>query len=113
MTPPRIRPWDVWWVDFDPQIGAEQAGTRPAIVVGSLLACRIQNNVYTVVPCTKVDRKLIWQPPVVLENTTTSYAMCDQIKTLSTVRFKGKMDVNLTAAEVGSIRLALQQMILF
>src|SRR5690606_8766262 len=41
---PRLAPWQVWWVDFDPQVGREQAGRRPAIVVGSTLACSLPNR---------------------------------------------------------------------
>lgn len=31
----KLAPWQVWWVDFDPQLGREQAGLRPAIVVST------------------------------------------------------------------------------
>jgi PemK-like, MazF-like toxin of type II toxin-antitoxin system len=39
-----ITPWQVWWADFDPQIGQEQTGRRPAIVVGTTLACSLPDR---------------------------------------------------------------------
>jgi mRNA interferase MazF len=50
-TPPRRG--DVVWISFDPQIGREQAGTRPALVlsanaynksVGLMIVCPITNQ---------------------------------------------------------------------
>ena len=57
-----IAPWEVWWADFDPQIGREQAGLRPAIVVGTAFACQLPNHLAFVVPCTTTDRELPFIP---------------------------------------------------
>jgi mRNA-degrading endonuclease toxin of MazEF toxin-antitoxin module len=27
---PQIAPWQLWWANFDPKVGREQAGLRPA-----------------------------------------------------------------------------------
>jgi mRNA interferase MazF len=78
---PALEPWQVWWVRFDPQVGREQAGRRPAIVVGTELACQIPNNLALVVPCTHTDRGLPWQPRVTLGD-DYGMAMCDQVKAL-------------------------------
>ncbi|MHB1527725.1 MAG: type II toxin-antitoxin system PemK/MazF family toxin, partial [Candidatus Dormibacteria bacterium] len=48
----------MWWTNFDPQVGREQAGLRPAIVVGTAFACQVPNQLAFVVPCTTTDRKL-------------------------------------------------------
>jgi mRNA interferase MazF len=84
---PDVRPWQVWWVEFDPQLGREQAGRRPAIVVGTELACQIPNNLATVVPCTHTDRSLPWQPQVTLGE-DPGFAMCDQIKAIDKRRLQ-------------------------
>lgn len=76
-----LAPWQVWWVQFDPQVGHEQAGHRPAIVVGTALACSLPNGLVLVVPCTTTDRGLPIQPPVNLAG-RRGFAMCDQIKSL-------------------------------
>jgi mRNA interferase MazF len=113
MSKPRVRaaPWQVWWCEFNPQVGHEQAGRRPAIVVGSPRACSIPNGLVLLVPCTTKDRQLPWQPPVYLAG-RQGWAMCDQVKALSADRL-----VNLHAAgsvvleERDSISLALRQLI--
>jgi mRNA interferase MazF len=84
---PDIEPWQVWWVDFDPQVGREQAARRPAIVVGTQLACRLPNNLAIVIPCTRTDRRLPWQPHVDLDG-DAGYAMCDQIKAIDKARMR-------------------------
>jgi mRNA interferase MazF len=58
-----IAPWAVWWADFDPQVGREQADLRPAIVVGTF-ACQLPNQLAFVVPCTTTDRQLPNHPQV-------------------------------------------------
>ena len=78
-------PWEAWWVDLDPQLGREQSGLRPAIVVGSEFACTRRNNLALVVPCSTTDRGLPWRPPVVLYG-RAGVALCDHIKSLDLVR---------------------------
>lgn len=86
-TLPAIAPWAVWWCAFDPQVGTEQWGRRPAIVVGSEYACSLPNRLALVVPCTSTDRGLAWHPPVNLAG-RPGFAMCDQVKALSVLRLK-------------------------
>lgn len=79
---PTISPWEVWDVDFDPQVGSEQAGVRPAIIVGSFTMCDAAGKrLALVVPCTTRDRGLAWQPKLMLRE--PSVAMCEQIKAVS------------------------------
>jgi mRNA interferase MazF len=81
-----IQTWQVWWVQLNPQLGREQAGRRPAIVVGTELACRIPNNLVIVVPCTHTDRGLPWQPHITL-GMNPGVAMCDHVKAVDKRRF--------------------------
>jgi mRNA interferase MazF len=109
----RYAPWSVVWVNFDPHVGREQAGRRPAIIVGTLLAARIAERSRTVivVPVTTTDRGLPWQPPVTLAG-RPSIAMCEQIKSISLDRIAGPhRAATLTADEIELVGNALRNLI--
>lgn len=106
----QLAPWQVWWANFEPQVGHEQAGRRPAIVVGTALACSLPNGLAVVVPCTGTDRGLPYQPAVSLGD-RTSYAMCDQIRALSRDRLLERHRGLLSAHEIEEIRFALAQIV--
>ena len=105
-------PFTAWWVDFDPQIGSEQAGRRPAIVVGTQLAAQVaaRNNLVIVVPCSSTDRSLPWQPKLNLGG-HPGVAMCDQIKSISVRRISKPYPGTLSASEVAQIKHALGALI--
>jgi mRNA interferase MazF len=107
---PVIAPWQIWWVDFDPQVGREQAGLRPAIVVGTALACQLPNELALVVPCTTTDRGLPFHPRVTALKRPT-FAMCDQAKSISRRRLVRPDSARLSPEDVEAIRFALRQMI--
>ncbi len=81
---------EIWDLNFDPQVGREQAGVRPALVISTNRFNRLPNGLHIVVPITGTDRGLPFhvaiQPP---EGGLTKYsfAMCDQVKSLSIRRF--------------------------
>jgi mRNA interferase MazF len=106
----RPAPWEIWWTNFNPQIGTEQAGDRPAVIIGSQLACRIPNGLVLVVPVTNTNRGLPWQPAVAIGD-KLSHAMCDQMKAVSIKRLRKRHEARLTAAEVDNIRFALAQLL--
>lgn len=106
--PPRVAPWQVWDVDFDPQVGREQAGRRPAIVVASTFACNVARNLVIVVPCTTTVRGLSYQPRVALPR--PSVAMCEQAKSISTDRLIRLLPVTLSDEEIREIRFAVRRM---
>lgn len=110
MTDATIAPWQLWWTDFEPQVGREQGGLRPAIVVGTALACQLPNQLAFVIPCTTTDRKLPVHPAVSgLDR--PSFAMCDQLKSISRQRLKRLHPARLAQAEIEAIRFVLRQMI--
>ncbi|MHB8450943.1 MAG: type II toxin-antitoxin system PemK/MazF family toxin [Mycobacteriales bacterium] len=80
-----MAPWEIWWTDFDPQVGREQAGLRAAIVVGTAFACQLPKQLAFVVPCTSTDRKLPFHPRLTALDRPT-FAMCDQLKSVSRQR---------------------------
>ena len=47
-----VRQWDIYFLNLNPVVGSEQAGTRPAIVVSSDLVNHL--NQVTVLPITSV-----------------------------------------------------------
>lgn len=106
---PAIAPWQVWWADFDPQLGREQAGRRPAIVVGSEFACRLPNGLALVVPCTSTDRGLPTRPRVLLDG--PSVAMCDHVKSVDRARLKKLHSTVLKPSEIEAIRFVLGRLI--
>lgn len=114
MTSPRIRhcpePWQVWWTDFDPQVGREQKGTRPAIVVGTRLSCELQNGLVSLIPCTSTDRDLPFHPQLDLGG-KPGVAMCDQMRATSVDRLLRLHEAKLSVPEVDRIRFALRQLI--
>lgn len=72
---------DIIKVNFNPQVGHEQAGYRPALV--------ISNNFYNkktklaiVSPITNTNRNYPLHIPLDERTTTTGVIMCDQIRTL-------------------------------
>jgi len=107
---PRLAPWQVWWVDFDPQVGREQAGRRPAIVVGSTLACSLPNRLAIVVPLTSRDRGLPFHPAVHLGD-RKGFAMTDQVKAISVDRLIARYRARLSQEEIQQIKFVLRRML--
>ena len=60
----RVQPGQVWLVDLGTPTGSEQAGRRPAVVVGSALHCSFPIDTALVAPCTSVDRGLPHHVPI-------------------------------------------------
>lgn len=105
-----IAPWQVWWANFDPQVGREQAGQRPAIVVGTAFACQLPNQLAFVVPCTTTNRQLPFHPRATAFERAT-FAMCDQLKSISRDRLLRRHPARLTDADIDAIRFVLTRMI--
>lgn len=105
-----VAPWQVWWVNFDPQRGREQAGLRPAVVVGSSFACELPNDLVMVIPCTTRNRELPFQPALAALG-QPSFAMCDQLKSISRQRLVRQHPGRLDDAEIESIRFVLRRLI--
>lgn len=112
VTSRRVQPWQVWWINFDPQVGREQAGLRPGIVVGNALACSLPNGLALVVPCTTRDRGLPVHPAVTLATDRASVAMCDQIKSISIDRLVRLHAIDVVPADQRpAISFALRQLV--
>lgn len=102
---------EVWWLQFDPSIGAEQRKTRPAVVVNVPSVGRLPLRI--VVPITEWDPKWSTVPWLIYLKSTArngltkdSAADAFQVKSLSLDRFVKKMGV-LSADEMEQISAAV------
>jgi len=71
---------DIVWLDFDPQVGHEQAGHRPAFVI-SPLTYNQRSNLALICPITSKTKG--WKFEVeLLDAKTKGFILADQIKSL-------------------------------
>lgn len=110
MSREALAPWQVWWMDFDPQVGRERAGLRPAVIVGTQLACALPNGLAVVAPCTTRDRGLPFHPELSCFDRPT-FVLCDQVKSISVQRLMRPHPASINAAEIDAIRFVLRQLI--
>lgn len=84
-------PGTVVWADFGEAVGREQAGRRPAVVASTVEHLKAADTLVTLIPCTTRARQ--WPNHVLLEGRTgltdPTYAMTEQIRTVSRVRVHG------------------------
>ena len=76
---------DIILLDFDPQVGHEQRGRRPAFVVSN----DVFNNftkAAIVCPITSTDRNLSLQVRLDYRTRTQGVVMCEQVKALDLTR---------------------------
>ncbi|MBA2470497.1 MAG: type II toxin-antitoxin system PemK/MazF family toxin [Chloroflexia bacterium] len=93
MPMPDPRVGDVWDVDFDPRIGNDQGGIRPALVVSGADFNAIPHRLRIVIPITGTDKGLSNQVRIAAPEgglTKPSVIMCEQVKSQSLVRFQRK-----------------------
>ena len=109
------RPWQVWLVNLDPTVGAEQRGRRPGVVISSSLHCAFPIGMVIVVPLTTVNRGLPHHVPIA--STTAgldrpSWARTDDIRAISEQRFAASRPLGVLAPdEREAIREQLRLMI--
>ena len=72
---------DIIKVNFNPQLGHEQSGYRPALVVSKDIFNE-KFKMAIVCPITNSDKKNPLHVPLDSRTKTTGFVMCDQIKTL-------------------------------
>lgn len=113
MPPISLAPWQVWWVDFDPQRGSEQAGRRPGIIIASSFHCRLSTSVTLVVPVTTRARDLDFRVPIDMPFLKrASYAITEQIITIDCERLIGDKPIGrLDDNHIHLLQTALARMI--
>ncbi len=88
-----LSPGNVVWVEFDPTVGREQRGTRPAVVVASSGYLAAVPQLIIVVPATTRDRD--WAHHVRLTGPRLrlpkpTWAMTEQPRTISHTLITGR-----------------------
>jgi mRNA interferase MazF len=82
---------EIWDVNFSPQVGHEQGGILPALVISSDQFNDIPHSFRIVVPITGTDRGIrrhVRVDPPQGGLTRTSFIMCEQVKSQSVARFR-------------------------
>lgn len=73
---------DVIWIDFDPQLGHEQSGRRPALVL-SLKSYNDRADLAVLCPITRQSKGYIFEVPVPSGFDVTGVILADQVKSLA------------------------------
>jgi len=76
-----VKQGNIIWLDFDPQIGYEQRGRRPALVISNDTFNKF-SKLAIVCPITSVDKNHPFHIKLNNETKTTGVILCDQTRTL-------------------------------
>ncbi len=96
-----MRRGEIWWVNFDPAIGAEIKKIRPAVIVSNDISNQYSQRVQ-VVPVTSSTAKLYPPECYITIDNKTSKVMADQIMTVSKRRLSSQMG-NVSMEEMDEI----------
>jgi mRNA interferase MazF len=96
---------EVYWVNFDPQLGSEIQKRRPAVVV-SRQPFNSKRRTVVVVPLSTVHTRTEWPLLIAVRGTGAAVAVIDQIKAADKGRFGAKMG-KLSDHEMSEISDAL------
>jgi mRNA interferase MazF len=104
---------EVWWVDFSPTRGHEQAGSRPSVVLSATSYNQGPAELAVVVPMTTTPRGiplhiLVTPPDGGVKG--ISYAMCDQVRCVSLERFDTRLGY-LSARVMADIEFAVRTLL--
>ena len=84
MTPYIPKQGDIITMDFDPQVGFEQSGRRPALVISNEMYNR-HCKMAIVCPITNTDKNHAFHVKLNDEIKTTGVILCDQVRTLDVI----------------------------
>jgi mRNA interferase MazF len=73
---------DIIKIDFDPQVGHEQAGYRPAVVISNDYAINRHRNVVYICPVTNTSTPYPTHVPLDSRTKTTGVVLCEHGKAL-------------------------------
>lgn len=99
---------DIVNLDFSPQSGHEQAGTRPALVVSNNSFFN-RTQMAVVCPITNTDNSFPLHVPLDARTKTTGVIMCEQCKSLDIssrgISFREKVPQDILAVVLRNIKL--------
>jgi mRNA interferase MazF len=96
---------DVVWLSFDPQVGHEQAGHRPALVL-SPAAYNEKTSLMVCCPMTTQTKNYPFE--VVIGGTPPSAVLADQVKSLDWRKRRARKKGAISAAELADVRAKLR-----
>ena len=93
---------DIVWLEFSPQVGREQMGHRPALV----LSPASYNSKTNLMLCCPLSTKIRGYPfEVLIGEDQSSVALADQIKSLDWKVRNAKLKSKATEMELSAVRL--------
>jgi mRNA interferase MazF len=99
---------DVVWLEFDPQVGHEQAGRRPALVLSPV---NYNGKTGLMVCCPLTTRIKGYPFEVLLASQSGSAALSDQVKNLDWRARRASRKGKVTDQELRQVRAKLRALI--
>jgi mRNA interferase MazF len=99
---------DVVWISFDPQMGHEQSGHRPAVVL-TPAAYNVKTSL--VICCPMTTRIKNYPFEVVVVGARPSVVLGDQIKSLDWRKRRARKKGSISAAELAELRAKIRALI--
>lgn len=114
---PRLKPWQLWWVDLGTPVGHEQGGLRPGVVLSSGTHLRFPIGMALLVPLTTRDRGLDHHVRINSHEAglnRAGWARTEDIRAVSTQRFTRREPIGVASdGEIAELRGWLQEMVAF
>jgi mRNA interferase MazF len=99
---------DIVWLSFDPQIGREQAGHRPAVVL-SPAAYNAKTSLMVCCPMTTQIKNYPFE--VIISAANPSAVLADRVKSLGWRRRKAKRKGAISPDELAEVRAKIRALI--
>lgn len=94
---------EIWRVNLDPIAGHEQVGKRPALVISDTTFNAGPQELVIVLPMTRTRRRYqlhIWVEPADSGLGEAGAIMCDQIRTVSRIRFLDQAPAGMASPSI-------------
>lgn len=107
---------EIWFVNLDPTIGREQAKKRPCLVISNTLFNQGPADLIIVVPLTSKNKNnplhIAVHPP---EGglVTPSFILCEQIRSISIIRFSGHPLGSIYTSTIQAVEYTLKVLLDF
>ena len=91
MSAPEPVRGEVWDLDFNPTVGHEQAGARPALILSVDIFNEGPAELVVAVPITRTHRRIRWHVPIDPPEgglISTSFIQCENVRSVSKRRLK-------------------------
>ena len=82
---------EIWDLNFDPTLGHEQAGVRPALILSEDIFNEGPAELIVVLPITRTQRKIRWHVAVAPPEgglVSESFIQCESVRSVSKQRLK-------------------------